>query len=88
VAHHKDAKKRIKQIEKRSARNKSIRTFYRNHIKEVRAAVEAGDRDAALAKFKKAASAIDGAVAKNVLHQKTAARYKSRLSKAVAAIGS
>ena len=83
MAHHKDAKKRIRQIEKRTLRNKSVRTFYRNKIKAVKSAVEAGDGEAARSALKTAISAIDRAVAKNVLHKNTASRYKSRLSKSV-----
>ncbi len=83
MAHHKDAKKRIRQTEKRTLRNKSVRTFYRNKIKAVKSAVEAGDQAAAQTALTSAISAIDRAVSKNVLHQNTASRYKSRLSTSV-----
>lgn len=88
MAHHKDALKRIRQTEKRTARNKSLRTFYRNQIKDVKAAVAEGKKDAAQTALAKALRAIDRAVAKNVLHRNTASRYKSRLTRSVAAIGS
>jgi len=86
VAHHKDALKRIRQNEKRRLRNKDVRSFYRNRIKEVRAALDAEDAAAAESALKKAISAIDGAVSKNVLKKNTGSRYKSRLSRAVLAL--
>jgi small subunit ribosomal protein S20 len=86
VAIHKDALKRAKQNEKRRLRNKDVRTFYRNRIKAVRAAIEAEDLPTAEDALKKAIRAIDGAVSKNVLHKNTASRYKSRLSRAVAGL--
>jgi len=88
VAHHKDALKRIKQSEKRRLRNKSVRTGYRNLIKQVREAVEAGDKEKAQAALVSARKAIDQAVTKKVLHKNTAARYISRLSRSVNEIGS
>jgi len=86
VAHHKDAIKRAKQGEKKRLRNKSIKTFYRNKIRDVRTAVEARDAAAAAGALPGAIKAIDQAVTKNVLHRNTAARYKSRLTRAVAGL--
>ncbi len=88
MAHHKDAKKRIRQNVKKQARNKDMRTFYRNRIKDVKAAVEAGDAVAAETALGKAISAIDRAVTKSILHKNTGSRYKSRLSKAVKGVKS
>jgi small subunit ribosomal protein S20 len=88
VAHHKDALKRIRQTEKRTDRNKGLRTFYRNQIKDVKTAVAAGNKPEAETALPKAIRAIDRAVTKNVLQRNTASRYKSRLTRAVAAIGS
>jgi small subunit ribosomal protein S20 len=88
VAHHKDALKRIRQTEKRTERNKSIKTFYRNQVKEVKAAVAAGQPEAAQAALVKAIRALDRATSKSILHRNTAARYKSRLSRSVASLAS
>ena len=49
-------------------------------------AVDAGNSEAAEAALGKAIRSIDRAVSKNVLHRNTGARYKSRLTKAVASI--
>ncbi|MEO0250569.1 MAG: 30S ribosomal protein S20 [candidate division WOR-3 bacterium] len=86
MAHHKDALKRIRQNEKRQERNRSIRSFYRKRMRNVRQAIAAKDVAQAQAALPLALSAIDRAVAKNVLHRNTAARYKSRLARAVAAL--
>jgi len=83
MAHHKDAIKRIKQNEKRRLRNKSVRTVYRNRIKQVKIAVAAGDLESAQTALLSARRAIDQAVTKKVLHKNTAARYISRLSRSV-----
>ena len=88
MAQHKDARKRIRQTEKRRLRNKAVRTYYRGKIKSVREAVSAGDAAAAETALGEALKALDSAVVKNVLHKNTAARHKSRLSKAVGSLKS
>ena len=83
MAHHKDALKRIRQNAKRKEANQTIRTYYRNRIKKVRAALETGEVEAAQTALATAISAIDRAVTKGILHKNTGSRYKSRLTKAV-----
>ncbi len=83
MAHLADAKKRFRQNEKQKARNKHYRSFYRNRIKKVRAAIENGNAEEAEASLHEARSAIDRAVTKGIIHRNTASRYKSRLSRAV-----
>ncbi|MFO8057214.1 MAG: 30S ribosomal protein S20 [bacterium] len=83
MAHLADAKKRLRQNRKQKERNKHYRSFYRNRIKQVKAAVAEGDADKAESLLKEARSAIDRAVTKGVIHRNTASRYKSRLSRAV-----
>jgi small subunit ribosomal protein S20 len=87
VAHHKDALKKIKQDERRNLRNRSVRTNYRNRIRELRAAIESGKAEDAQKVLKPTLAAIDRALAKNVLMKNTASRYKSRLTLAVAKMG-
>jgi small subunit ribosomal protein S20 len=83
VSTHKDADKRMRQNEKQRLLNKDVRTFFRNKVKVLKAAVESGDVEAAEKALMPAIISIDRAVTKNVLHKNTAARYKSRLSKSV-----
>ncbi len=87
MANSKQAVKRIRQNEKRRMRNRAHRTRMRTAIKGLRQAVEQSDGDAARTLLPQTLRVIDMTAQKNVIHRNTAARYKSRLSKAVAAIG-
>jgi small subunit ribosomal protein S20 len=49
--------------------------------------VDAGDAEEATALQREAARALDKAVAKGIVHERTAARRKSRLAKAASAAG-
>ena len=74
--------KRNRQNEKRQERNKAVRTSLKTSTKKVRTAVAAGDADQAAALQRDAARDLDKAVAKGIVHHRTAARRKSRLAKA------
>jgi small subunit ribosomal protein S20 len=52
----------------------------RTTLRELREALTKGDKQAAEQMFRKTVSALDKAIQKGVLHENTAARYKSRLS--------
>jgi small subunit ribosomal protein S20 len=78
------AKKRIRQTEKRTARNRHVRTTVRTYVKRVREALKAGDKNAAKTALAAAVRTIDKAVSKGVYHAKTGSRYVSRLSEQVA----
>jgi small subunit ribosomal protein S20 len=86
VASHVSAKKRIRQTEKRTARNKHVRSTVRSSVRNVRKALEAKDKAAAQAALLVAVKRIDMAVSKGVYHSKTGSRYVSRLSAQVAAL--
>jgi small subunit ribosomal protein S20 len=77
------AKKRLRQSETRRAHNRTQRSAVRTQIKKVRAAIKAGNLPEAETQFRLAVKKLDQAAAKNVVHDNTAARLKSRLSKAV-----
>ena len=83
MPHHKDAIKRLKQNEKRRARNRHYRSRMRNQIKRVRAAVDEGNVDQAQAEMKTAMSVIHRVASKGIIHKNQAARRISRLNKAV-----
>jgi small subunit ribosomal protein S20 len=83
VPHHKDAIKRLKQNEKRRARNRHFRSRMRNQIKKVRTAVEAGDVATAQLELRTTMSVIHRVASKGVIHKNQAARRISRLNKAV-----
>jgi len=83
VPHHKDAIKRLKQNEKRRARNRHFRSRMRNQIKVVRSAIDEGNVDLAQAELKTAMSIIHRTASKGIIHRNQAARRISRLNKAV-----
>ncbi len=79
------AKKELRKSRSRRLRNRAQRSTLRSAIKKVRNAIAAEDRDAAEQAFRAAVKMLDQAAAKNLIHRNTAARTKSRLSKAVRA---
>lgn len=83
MANIKSAKKRIKVIETKTARNKAIKSKVKTAIKKVDAAIAANDKEAAAAALKAATVELDKATSKGVFHKKTASRKVSRLSLAV-----
>ncbi|MEE2787189.1 MAG: 30S ribosomal protein S20 [Myxococcota bacterium] len=83
MANHKSALKRIRQTVKRRARNRHILTTMRTHLKRVRAAIDAGDVDAATSALAPATQALAKAASKGVIHRKQASRKISRLTIAV-----
>ena len=80
MAHHKSALKRIRQTIKRTARNRSERSSLRTSVKKYREVLAGGDQVLAAGEYPEIQKKIDKAVTKGILHTRTAARYKSRLS--------
>ena len=83
MANHKSAEKRMRQNERRNEVNRRNRTRLRTEIKRLRAAIEDGNREEAVAMLPKAISVIDKAIQKGVLHRNAASRYKARLTTTV-----
>ena len=75
----KSAKKRVKVIAVKTARNKAARTALKTEIKKANAAIVSGENTAEAVRL--AQKKIDQAVAKGLLHKNTAARKKSALAK-------
>ena len=80
MARHKSAKKRIRQTERRTERNRARLSRVRTYIKKVELAITAGDKDAAQRALTEAQPEIHRGVTRGVLHRNTAARRLSRLS--------
>ena len=74
----KSAKKRVKVIATKTARNKAIKSDLRTAVKKANVAVSANSADKADA-IRVAIKKIDKAAAKGVMHKNTAARNKSAL---------
>lgn len=87
MAHHKSALKRIKQNEKKCARNKHVRSTLKTVIKRVREAVAANDLNLAKEALQTAIPYIDSAASKGVIHRSNASRNVSRLNKLVNTLG-
>lgn len=83
MADHKSAIKRHKQSLVRRDRNKAVKTSLRTAAKRVEAAATGTDNDEAASQLKLAIKTFDKAASKGVIHKKTAARTKSRLSKKI-----
>ena len=77
----KSAKKRVLVIDKKTARNKAIKSEMRTEVKKFLALVNAGDKEGAAKLFPYTCSIIDGAVSKGVIKKNTAANKKSGLAK-------
>lgn len=83
MANIKSAKKRINVINKKTLRNKMVKSKTKTAVKKVLTAIENKDLDLARTELKGAIKAIDMATSKGVFHKNTSSRKKSRLTKAV-----
>ena len=83
MAHHKSAKKRIKQDEVKKLQNKYYAKSMRNAVKKLR--LEENKETVAVA-LPKVVSMIDKLAKKNVIHKNKAANLKSSLASHVNAI--
>ncbi len=86
MANHKSALKRAKQSETKRLRNKAVKTRVKHLVKNVHLAVDENSPETASIQLNAARSAIDKAAKKGVIHNRTAARKISRLSKRVNAL--
>jgi small subunit ribosomal protein S20 len=86
VANIKSQIKRIKTNEKRTERNKAVKSELRTWNRKFRDAAEAGDKDAAAEALKAASRKLDKAVSKGVIHANQAANKKSSMAKKAAAL--
>jgi len=86
MAHHKSAKKRIRQTITRTAVNRSRVSRIRTFIKKVELAIAGGDVVQAKAALQSAQPEIMRGVTKGVLAMATASRKVSRLAKRVKAL--
>lgn len=83
MANIKSAKKRIKVIATRTARNRATNSAVKTYIKKVVVAANNNDKALAEANLKVAVKAIDRATAKGLFHKNAAARKKSTLTRLV-----
>jgi len=77
MAHHKSAKKRIRQTAKRRLENRYFAKTARNAIRDLRAM---GKKSEAQDKLKDVVSMIDKLAKKNIIHKNKASNLKSSLA--------
>lgn len=79
MANIKSAKKRIKVIEKKTLRNKMIKSALKTTIKKFETLVAQNNKEEAAVAFNTTVKALDMAASKGIIHKNKAARKKSRL---------
>ncbi len=86
MANIKSQLKRIKTNEKRTERNKAVKSEVRTWVRKFREAAASGDADAARDALRAASTKLDKAAAKGVIHQNQAANKKSAMAKQAASL--
>ena len=80
MANHAQAKKRIRQIERRTGANSIRRTRIRTFIRKVEEAIESGNQVDAAAALQAAQPEMARGAQKGIFHKNTMSRKISRLS--------
>jgi len=86
VANHPSALKRMRQNDRRRARNRSTRSRVKTQIKDLLHAVEEKDVKKAQAALRQVTSSLHKSASKGVYHRNTASRQISRLARKVDAL--
>ncbi|MCL5982251.1 MAG: 30S ribosomal protein S20 [Firmicutes bacterium] len=77
----KQALKRIRVTEKRTARNRHVKSTIKTALRRFSETLAQGNLELAGDKFRNAVKVVDKAASKGVVHKNAAARKKSRLAK-------
>ena len=86
MANTASARKRIRQTEKRTARNKARRSRMRTFLRKVEQAIAGGDKAQAQEAFRVAQPELHRAATKGVVHRNAVARKLSRLAARINAL--
>ncbi len=86
MANIKSQLKRIKTNEKRTERNKAVKSELRTWIRKFRDAAGSGDAEAAQAALQAASRKLDKAASKGVIHANQAANKKSAMARKAASL--
>lgn len=86
MANSPQAKKRVRQIARRTEINKARRSRIRTFVRKVEEAITSGDQGAANTALKEAQSEIMRGAQKGVMHRATASRKVSRLNHRIKAM--
>ena len=86
MANTPSAKKRVRQLARKTEVNKARRSRIKTFVKKVEEFIVAGNSDEAKSAFKLAQPEIQRGVTKGIFHKNTASRKISRLLKRVKAV--
>ncbi len=86
MAYSQQAKKRIRQIRRRTEVNRARLTRIRTFVKRVEAAISGGDKATAEAALRAAMPLLHRGAQKGLLHRNTVARRLSRMSARIKAL--
>ena len=84
MASHDSALKAHRQNIQRRDHNRQMRSRLRGALRDIRAAIDAGDPDKVKDALRSTISLVDKMASKGIIHRNAAGRYKSRLSSRVA----
>jgi small subunit ribosomal protein S20 len=84
VATHESALKAHRQNLKNRERNRQYRTRMRGALRDIRAAIDAGDPGSVQDAVRNTISLVDKMAGKGIIHRNTAGRYKARLARRIA----
>ncbi len=87
MAHSKQARKRLRQGERRTVVNRSRRSRVRTYVRRVEDALASGDKDAAVEALKLAEPVLARVSQQGMMKANTASRRISRLTRLVNAMG-
>lgn len=87
MANSPQARKRIRRNNRAAEVNRARISRIRTFVKDVEAAIEAGDKKTAQAALQTAQPEMQRGVSRGVLHKNTVARKLARLTKRIQAIG-
>ena len=83
MANTKSAEKRVRQIAKRTERNRAAKSRIKTLQKKAVSAAGEGNSDEALKTFKEFTKAVDKEAKRNIFQKNKAANLKSRTNKAI-----
>ena len=80
MASHDSALKAHRQNVQRREHNRQMRSRLRGALRDIRAAIDAGDPGKVKEALRNTISLVDKMASKGIIHRNAAARYKSRLA--------
>ena len=83
MAHSLQAKKRIRQTDRRSAVNRARRSAIRTVLRKVEEAIASGDQSVAQSAFRQMQPQLMAGVSKGIMEKNSVSRTLSRLSKRI-----